>query len=49
MSKSPGNIYKNCGHVVDSHLKEKKGRCIGDSSDDPDCSWCIANCEKFWV
>jgi hypothetical protein len=47
-SESEENICKNCGHKLDSHQKEKKGRCSGDSNENSDCSWCIANCKRFW-
>ena len=43
---------KNCGHKLESHLKEKEGKCKGDAENNDGAhksySWCIANCEKFW-
>ncbi len=42
------NVCKNCGHKLQSHLKEKGGKCMGDSNEDSDYSWCVANCQKFW-
>ena len=44
--ESKKDTCKNCGHRLQSHLKEKDGKCEGDSDDV--YSWCIANCERFW-
>jgi len=48
MAKQPNEtICKNCGHELQCHLKEKGGRCKGSDEND-DCTWCIANCSRFW-
>jgi len=42
------NLCQNCGHKLQSHLKEKGGRCMGDKNENHDYHWCMANCERFW-
>ena len=46
--ESEKNICKNCGHKLQSHLKENGGKCHGDLNEDSNYLWCISNCRKFW-